>query len=164
MSDEKPILVGARFLKLDTDAEFWSQIHTNPYLQAAVTALGHVLIREEVPDVEVTSRGSSELVSSPERPVEARRSGAKNVSSQHLQDAFISEARHSMGQPSLEVCQALVGQKVTLVFNAERPSGMTGATGILTDVVQPSIGPAYVMLDNDTNLMFPLNSIQEIKT
>jgi hypothetical protein len=159
MSDEKPILVGARFLKLDTDAEFWRQTHTNPYLQAAVTALGHVLIREEVPDVEVTSRGSSELVSALESPVERRRSGAKNVSSQHLQNAFIDEARHSMGQPSLEMAQALIGQRVTLTFNVDREP----ITGYLTNVTQPSHGPAYVMLDNDTKLMYPLNSIQEIK-
>jgi hypothetical protein len=68
-----------------------------------------------------------------------------------------------MGQPTLEECHALIGQKVTLVFNAERPSGMTGVTGYLTNVMQPSHGPAYVMLDNDTKMMYPLNSLQEIK-
>jgi hypothetical protein len=161
---ESPLLVGAQFLGLENDIKFQRQVKTDPYLQAAVTALGQVLLREEVPEVEVTtSTGAPVHVEAPERPLERRRSGAKNVSDPKYQEAFISEARHSMGQPTLGDCQALIGQKVTVTFNAEHPSGMRGITGYLTNVVQPSHGPAYVMLDNDTKLMYPLNSIQSIE-
>jgi hypothetical protein len=114
---------------------------------------------DEVPEVEVTSSRSLVHVAAPERPSERRRSGAKNVSDPHLQNAFISEARASMGQPSLEDCWALVDCFVEIDFNDDQPS----VRGILTLVTQPSHGPAYVMLDNDTTLMYPLNSIQAIR-
>jgi hypothetical protein len=159
---ESPLLVAARCLGLENDAQFWQQVHVNPYLQAAVTALGQTLLRElekGVPEVEVTSTRSPVPVESLERHPTARRSGAKNVSDPKYQEAFISEARHSMGQPSLEEASALVGRKVTVVFNDDTPS----VRGILSTVMQPSHGPAYVMLDNDTKMMYPLNSIQEIK-
>lgn len=116
-------------------------------------------ITEIAPEVEVTSSRSSVHVAVPETPVAARRSGAKNVSDPHLQTAFISEARRSMGQPSLEDAWALVDKRVTLVFNVDKAP----VTGVLTNVTQPSAGPGYVMLDNETNLMYPLNSIQQIK-
>lgn len=162
MSDTNPLLIGAQFLGLENDTKFQRQVLTDPYLQAAVTALGQTL--ERIPEVEVTASARSLMhVEAAERHPAARRSAAKNVSAPHLQNAFIDEARHSMGQPTLDDAQALIGRKVKLVFNAERPSGMTGATGMLTDVVQPAVGPAYVMLDNDTNLMFPLNSLQSIE-
>jgi uncharacterized protein (DUF1778 family) len=159
MSDN-PLLVGAQFLGLDNDAKFQQQVLTDPYLQAAVTALGQVL--ERAPEVEVTSTHvtHADVMEALGKPLERRRSGAKNVSDPHLQNAFISEARHSMGQPSLEIASALVGQEVTLTFNVD----WEPVTGILSTVMQPSHGPAYVMLDNDTKPMYPLNSIQEIKS
>jgi hypothetical protein len=162
MSDEavdvKPIVVGARSLGLDNDPQFWQEVNTSPYLQAAVTALGQHL--ERVPEVEVTADVRSLMhVEAAERPPAARRSAAKNVSSPHLQNAFIDEARHSMGQPSLEDCHRLLDAFVEIDFNDDKPS----VRGVVTLVTQPSVGPAYVMLDNDTKLMYPLNSIQAIR-
>ena len=128
---------------------------------------------EEVPEVEVTESalrnayGDAGLtyerspvpVESPERPPEGRRSGAKNVSDPRYQSAFISEARRSMGQPSMEDAEALVGKYVEVVFNIDRPD----VRGVLTRVIQhPANTPAYLQLDDEKDLI-PLNSVQEIK-
>jgi hypothetical protein len=89
-----------------------------------------------------------------------RRSGAKNVSSPHLQAAFIDEARHAMGQPTVEDAQALVGKQIKIVFNVD----WTPATGELTEVVtHPSAGSGpYLILDGYRERIYPLNSIQSI--
>jgi hypothetical protein len=138
---------------------------------------------EDVPEVEVTEsafRAAHEdagersplPVESPQTPVAARRSGAKNVSAPEYQNAFISEARHSMGQPDVQDAEALLGYVVVLIFNAETPrQGSTGpltqARGVLTRVMDhPSGGPTnsvYLMLDDDKDAVYPLNSVQEIR-
>jgi hypothetical protein len=112
---------------------------------------------EEVPEVQVTYAGSSEHVVASERPLEGRRSGAKNVAAPEYQDAFISEARASMGQPSVEAAERLLGQRVTLVFNDDR----TPVTGILTQVVNHLA--AYLVLDDNKGQTYPLNGVQEIR-
>jgi len=115
--------------------------------------------QEDVPDVEVTYEGSPLPVEAPERPPEARRSGAKNVSAPEYQNAFISEARRSMGQPSYEDAVALLGKFVKLTFNIDwRP-----AMGVLTQVNQQEPEPSYLLLDNYLERRYPLNAIQEIK-
>lgn len=87
-----------------------------------------------------------------------RRSGAKNVSSPHLQNAFIDEARFAMGQPSQSTVSALVTKRVRLVFNVDKAP----VTGTLTAVVNHPTS-TYLVLDDDQNLMYPLNSIQSIE-
>jgi hypothetical protein len=115
---------------------------------------------DPVPEVEVTSSRSPVHVEAAERPLTARRSGAKNVSAPHLQNAFIGEARASMGQPTVEDAQALLGRKVTLIFNVD----WEPATGMLTEVVtHPAAGGAHLLLDNYRERTYPLNSIQEIR-
>jgi hypothetical protein len=111
-----------------------------------------------VPEVEVT-RTDLALVPQ-ESPLVVRRSGAKNVSAPEYQTAFISEARHAMGQPTVEDVKALMGKEVVLTFNVDwRP-----AQGKLTDVVtHPSAGTVNLILDNYRERVYPLNAIQEIK-
>ena len=114
---------------------------------------------EDVPEVEVTTDKPVPIsVVGGTTPV--RRSGAKNVSSPHLQAAFIDEARHAMGQPTVEDAQALMGKQVKIVFNVD----WTPATGKLTDVVtHPSAGSGpYLILDDYRERIYPLNAIQSI--
>jgi hypothetical protein len=153
-----PVLVAARSLGLENDPQFWQEVATNTYLHAAVTALGQHL--ERVPDVEVTSTRSPVHVETTERPPQARRSGAKNLSDPIYQNAFISEARSSLGQPSAADAHNLIGARVTLVFIAKPP-----VTGILTRVVNhPTSAPTYLVLDDREEIRYSLNSIQEIKS
>jgi hypothetical protein len=113
---------------------------------------------EDVPEVEVTYDRSPLPVEVPETPPEGRRSGAKNLSAPEYQNAFISEARASMGMPSVQEAEALLGRSVTLVFNVDLPP----VRGTLTTVTT-SGNTAYLVLDDDQHLMYPLNSIQEIR-
>ena len=144
---------------------------------SAISRLAGVLVNQKrgdipVPEVEVTESSlrnaygdvgstyerSSLPVVSPERPPEGRRSGAKNVSDQRYQTAFISEARASMGQPSYEDALSLLGQYVKLTFNVDwRP-----AKGVLTDVVE-NAGKTHLLLDNYRERVYPLNAIQSIE-
>jgi hypothetical protein len=113
---------------------------------------------EEVPEVEVSASSRSSMhVESSVMPPEGRRSGAKNVAAPEYQDAFISEARASMGQPSVEAAERLLGQRVTLVFNDDRAP----VTGILTQVVNHLA--AYLVLDDNKGQTYPLNGVQEIR-
>ena len=110
----------------------------------------------EVPEVEVTSNLP---VPTNVAPLQ-RRSGAKNVSSAHLQNAFISEARTAMGQPDEEEAVRAVGRVVKITFNVDKPP----VSGKLTRVINhPSSAPTYVILDDDDNVLYPLNSIQSIE-
>jgi hypothetical protein len=111
----------------------------------------------DVPDVEVTYDRSRLPVLSPERPVAARRSGAKNVSDPKYQNAFISEARLHSGQPTRADCEALLGQEVTLVFNID----WHDATGVLTEIRETVT--TYLILDGYRERLYPLNAIQEIR-
>lgn len=131
---------------------------------------------EEVPEVEVTEsafRAAHEdagersplPVEAPEAPLAARRSAAKNVSAPEYQNAFISEARHSMGQPTREDAEALLGRYVVLTFNAEMRGGITQARGHLTSVIDhPASGgySPYLILDDDKKLTYPLIAVQSI--
>lgn len=113
---------------------------------------------EEVDEVEVTYDRSPLPVEAPERPVERRRSGAKNVSDPIYQNAFIEESRAAMGQPSKQDAEALLGHTVTLSFNVDwKP-----VTGVLTDVVDHPAGAPYLLLDNYRERSYPLNAIQQI--
>jgi|SRR5215469_438494 len=141
---------------------------------AAVGKLASVLVSQkrgdiqDVPEVEVTYdepqstlAGSLLHVDPSERPPEGRRSGAKNVSEPRYQNAFISEARRSMGQPGVKDAEALLGRTVTLVFNYEHQD----ETGLLTRVLgHPAGGRDYVILDEDKGRQFALDTIQEIRT
>jgi hypothetical protein len=144
---------------LDAEIDSFSDLTT-----LSATLPGKIVTVEpldEVPEVEVTYDRSPIHVVASERPPEARRSGAKNLSDPIYQNAFISEARASMGQPSIEDAKALLGQEVTLTFNVDwRP-----ATGRLTDVVDhPATGGApYLILDDYRERAYPLNAIQNIE-
>lgn len=109
---------------------------------------------EEVEEVEVTTDLEPVVAVSP--PM--RRSGAKNVSSPHLQNAFIDEARFAMGQPSQATVESLVGKWVRLVFNFEHDP----VVGRLTEIIRHPAS-TYVVLDDDQNLMFPVHSLQSIE-
>jgi hypothetical protein len=122
--------------------------------------LKQALIEQDVPEVEVTTDKPVPIsVVGDTTPV--RRSGARNVSSPHLQAAFIDEARHAMGAPTVNDAQALVGQEVRLVFNVD----WVAATGKLTNVVNhPSAGSGpFLILDDYRERIYPLNSIQSIE-
>ena len=121
---------------------------------------------EEVPDVEVTYdepqptlAGSLVHVEAPERPLERRRSGAKNVSAPEYQNAFISEARASMGQPSRQDAEALIGHVVKLTFNVD----WSPVTGVLTHVKDQHGGSPYLLLDDYRERAYPLNAIQRVE-
>jgi hypothetical protein len=155
-----PLLVGAQFLGLADDAKFQRQVLTDPYLQAAVYALGKVVIMGEVPEVEVTSSSSLMHAASPERPPERRRSGAKNVSDPHLQNVFISEARRSTGQPDVETVREFLGREVRLVFNVDWPPKL----GTLTQIIDlPTAAPVYLVMDDDDSIRYPLYAVQSIE-
>jgi len=136
----------------------------------AIGALASALVtvkrgEPNVPDVEVTYdepqptlAGSLMPVDALERHPAARRSGAKNISDRKYQDAFISEARSSMGQPTRGQAEALVGERVTLVFNVD----WHDATGVLSDIKETA-GATYLILDGYRERLYPLNSIQEIR-
>lgn len=113
---------------------------------------------EEAPEVEVTYDRSPLPVEVPETLLERRRSGAKNVSAPEYQNAFISEARASMGQPSRQDAEALLGYTVTLSFNVDWPP----VTGVLTDVTGHPAGAPQLILDNYRERVYPLNAIQQI--
>ena len=114
---------------------------------------------QEVDEVEVTYDTSMVHVASPESPLGARRSGAKNLSDPIYQNAFISEARASMGQPGIEDARALLGKYVKLTFNVD----WQPAKGVLTDVVVKDSAPPYLLLDNYRERAYPLNAIQAIE-
>lgn len=116
------------------------------------------IARANAPEVEVTHSGSSKRVEAQERPVPAHRSGAKNVAAPHLQNAFIGEARASMGQPTKAQAEDLVGQMVVLHFNVD----WSPATGKLTEVIDAAGGP-YLLLDDYRERAYPLNAIQSIE-
>jgi hypothetical protein len=91
-----------------------------------------------------------------------RRPEVKNMASPHLQSAFIDEARVAMGAPSKADAEACLGKYVVVEFNDQKPA----MRGHLTRVIDhPANGGSsvYVMLDEDKQLMYPLNSIQSIK-
>jgi len=138
-------------------------VRKNPWLPAndpVMMRAFHAYVKveeEEVPEVEVTSSRSLVHVEAPESPLERRRSGAKNLSDPIYQNAFISEARASMGQPSVQSAQALLGKYVQLTFNVDwRP-----AKGVLTDVVEDKT--PYLFLDNYHERQYPLYAIQTIE-
>lgn len=116
---------------------------------------------EEVPEVEVTTDTQTRSpvhVEAPERPVERRRSGAKNVSDPKYQQAFIEESRAVMGQPSLQEAESFLNEVVVLTFNVDwKP-----VTGVLTDIIEHN-GPTYLVLNDYRERGYPLNSIQSIK-
>jgi phospholipase C len=113
---------------------------------------------EDVPEVEVSTALQTTTPQTPVSPV--RRSGAKNVSSPHLQSAFINEARASMGQPTVAEVRAMLNYEITMIFNVDLPP----RSGFLTDVIEhPSSGPAYLVLDHEDTVLYPLNSIQTIE-
>jgi hypothetical protein len=118
---------------------------------------------DDVPEVEVTDSRTQDRslvrVDSPERPLEGRRSAAKNLSAPKYQAAFIEEARAVMGQPSVEMAQRLLGERVRLVFNVDKPS----VEGVLTHVVSHPAGPYLMLDDNDGKVRYPLNAIQAIQ-
>lgn len=128
-------------------------------------------LQEEVPEVEVTPSSlraahgdagqtyvtSIVPVAGFQGPLEGRRSGAKNVSDPIYQNAFISEARRSMGQPDVAAAQALIGRYVKLTFNID----WHPAKGVLTDVVEDKA--PYLMLDNYHERHYPLYAIQTIE-
>lgn len=158
--------------KQDLSEELWRAVQG---LRTALTSVRRGG-EEDVPEVEVTEssfRAAHEdagersplPVESPEMPVAARRSAAKNVSAPEYQNAFISEARHSMGQPTKEDAEALLGRYVVLTFNAEMRGGITQARGHLTQVIDhPASGgySPYLILDDDKKLTFALIAIQSI--
>jgi hypothetical protein len=153
--------------KNDLSDDFWRAMGQLDSVFRSVKRGGE----EDVPEVEVTSsqfRAAHEdagerspvHVEAAEMPVAARRSGAKNVSAPEYQTAFISEARASMGQPSVQDAEALLGYVVTLTFNVDKAP----VHGMLTSIIQhPASAPAYLVLDDNTALMYPLNSVQEIR-
>lgn len=133
-------------------------------LIASVRSLAGRLLevtQEEAPEVEVTYDRSPVHVVAQQTPSEGRRSGAKNVSAPEYQNAFISEARASMGMPTVRDAQALLGKEVRLVFNVD----WAPATGRLTEVVtHPAAGSGpHLLLDNYRERIYPLNSIQRIE-
>jgi hypothetical protein len=76
------------------------------------------------------------------------------------QTMFIDEARTALGQPGLNVAERLLDRRVTLIFNVDLPA----KTGVLSRIIShPSVGPAYLVLDNDDDILYPLNSIQDIR-
>jgi hypothetical protein len=115
---------------------------------------------EDVPEVEVADDRSPTHVEAPQTPVAARRSGAKNVSAPEYQNAFISEARASMGMPLEQEAEAMVGKYVILVFNIDKPPVRGTLTAVTT---HPSGAPSYLILDDDDHSRYPLNSVQSIK-
>lgn len=119
-------------------------------------------VESEVPEVEVTSNlptiSATQAIEGLTRM--PRRSAAKNVSSAHLQNAFISEARSAMGQPGEEEAVSVLGRVVKITFNVDKPP----VSGKLTRVINhPSSAPTYVILDDDDNVPYPLASIQNIE-
>ena len=126
-----------------------------PEVEVTPTQLRHAY--EDAPGT-ATYTSSLIPVDATERHPAARRSGAKNISDRKYQDAFISEARASMGQPTRGQAEALVGERVTLVFNVD----WHDATGVLSDI-KDTAGATYLILDGYRERLYPLNSIQEIR-
>lgn len=154
MSQEPAILI-ARWL--EGDGYEWVDVQRALELLEYLKTQGYE-ITDAVPEVEVTSSRSLSLV---ERPPERRRSAAKNQSAPHLQTAFMDEARASMGQPSAYAAMELLDKRVRLTFNVDKPP----VEGVLTSVINhPSNAPAYLVLDNNSHLMYPLNSVQAIES
>ena len=145
----------------DLSGTFWTAMAELEMTLKAVMRGGEpVDTDDDVPEVEVTSDRSHNLVVPPQSPPAARRSGAKNISDPHLQEAFISEARTSMGQPTEEDCRELLDRTVTLTLNAS----VAPVTGVLTRVIHhPSSGVVYLVLDDNGDEMYTLNSVQAIK-
>jgi hypothetical protein len=131
----------------------------------AMMNMERILDEVEVPEVEVTESALRNAyedagVTSAAIPLVVRRSGAKNVSAPEYQTAFISEARHVMGQPSEQEAEALVGKLVTLIFNVDKAPVQGKLTAVTT---HPAGAPSYLVLNDDHNLLYPLNSVQEIQ-
>jgi hypothetical protein len=141
--------------KNDLSERIWRAIGT---LAAVLVSQKRGEPLDPVPEVEVTYDRSPVPVDALERHPAARRSGAKNVSAPEYQNAFISEARRSMGQPTKQDAEALLGERVTLVFNVD----WRDATGVLTEVKETAT-TTYLYLDNYRERTYPLNSIQEIR-
>lgn len=64
-----------------------------------------------------------------------------------------------MGQPTEEDARDLVGYQVTMIFNVDLPP----KSGVLTEVITHPAAPAYLVLDNNHDVRYPLNSIQELQ-
>jgi len=160
MADQKEALaLFVRFVRLNPDIA-----PDDPVIERTWRAYQNTV--EEVPDVEVTYdepqptlAGSLVHVEAPERPLERRRSGAKNVSAPEYQNAFISEARASMGQPSRQDAEALIGHVVKLTFNVD----WSPVEGVLTHVKDQHGGSPYLLLDDYRERAYPLNAIQRIE-
>lgn len=112
---------------------------------------------DDTPEVEVTESILHPVPTDIPTPV--RRSGARNVSDARLQSAFIDEARSAMGQPSPVYCEDFIGQQVMLIFNVDRAP----VKGELTQVLNHSNGVTYLVLDDNQDVLWPLNSVQEIR-
>jgi hypothetical protein len=98
-----------------------------------------------------------EIVPIDAKPV--RRSGASNVAPAHLQTEFINAARAAMGQPDVSEVTTYLGERVTIVFNGERHP----VSGVLTGIVSlPGGINSYLVLDNNEDVTYALNSIQSI--
>jgi hypothetical protein len=117
---------------------------------------------EEDDDDEVEVTTDMEPVPEPVAPTPIRRSGAKNLSSSHLQSAFIDEARHAMGQPSKDEVGSRIGMRVTVIFNDDHPP----VTGVLMMVKHHPSAPSEITIRDDDggSQSYPLNSIQEIRS
>lgn len=67
-----------------------------------------------------------------------------------------------MGQPGLQEAESFLGEIVVLTFN----QGMAPRQGVLSDIIEHPAnpnGPSYLILNDDTDTPYPLNSIQSIK-
>jgi len=148
----------------------------DPVMMRAFNAYTQEVSAPEVPEVEVTesafrnahgdvgqpvptSSSSLDLVAVSERPVEGRRSAAKNLSDPKYQTAFISEARTSMGMPSPEDAEALVNHKVLLIFNVDKPP----VSGVLLGLVYHPSMSSLPYLELDEGEPYPISAIQEIR-
>lgn len=94
-------------------------------------------------------------------PITAHPVRATNMAPPHLQAEFIKAARAAMGQPDEYEAMSYLGQRVKLVFNADREP----VSGTLTRIVShPSSTDApYLILDNDNKVRYALNAIQSIE-
>jgi len=134
----------------------------------AIANLASVLVSskrgEPVPTVEVTQTMSPVPVGSPERPLDRRRSAAKNISDPVYQSAFISEARASRREPDVETAREFLGRYVRLEFNVD----WHPAKGVLTDVITDdlvggNLKQPYLLLDNYRERIYPLNAVTSIQ-
>jgi hypothetical protein len=118
-------------------------------------------LRLAIEAAETVRPGGIELASVPMRTVQQWPFEASHTVVQPAyQTLFIDEARTALGQPGLNVAERLLDHQVTLIFNVDQPA----KTGVLTRIIShPTVGPAYLVLDNDDDILYPLNSIQDIR-